>query len=173
MEFAQNELPNTAPSLAMRSRCGVLLIFEPYAPMACRAWSSEKTNRMLGRLSAADRVADNEQDTSRQRTVAIPETRFFSDRTGCVRTRSVVQGFCSVEWHSEKELRATFTWTAVRVKVAVVLVISMLLTKEDEILDVWSYCLSRPRQTVYSGMPLAQARIYTPWLGPALPATAD
>ena len=42
-----------APSFASRSRCGVWFTFEPYAEMACCAWSSEKMKRMFGRRSAA------------------------------------------------------------------------------------------------------------------------
>ena len=52
IEFTLNELVKSAPSLAMRSRLGVLLIDPGYAPMVRRAWSSLNRKRIFGRVSA-------------------------------------------------------------------------------------------------------------------------
>ena len=45
--------------------CGVVLIFEPYALMACAAWSSVKTKRIFGRSVAMDGVASQPANSSR------------------------------------------------------------------------------------------------------------
>ena len=41
MEFVTNTLVSTAPSRARRSMFGVWFTCDPYAPMACAAWSSD------------------------------------------------------------------------------------------------------------------------------------
>src|SRR5687767_5181997 len=53
MELVTKQLSKRIPSRAMRSMLGVWLIFDPYALIACDAWSSEKMNRMLGRVACA------------------------------------------------------------------------------------------------------------------------
>ena len=40
IEFVAKTFVRSAPSRARRSRFGVLLTRDPYAPMACAAWSS-------------------------------------------------------------------------------------------------------------------------------------
>src|SRR5215210_5704560 len=49
IELVAKTLVRIAPSRARRSRFGVSLTFDPYAPMACAAWSSVMMKRMLGR----------------------------------------------------------------------------------------------------------------------------
>ena len=49
IELVAKTLVSSAPSRASRSRCGVLLTRDPYAPMACAAWSSVMMKMMLGR----------------------------------------------------------------------------------------------------------------------------
>ena len=39
--FVQKQLVSTTPLRAISSMCGVLFIREPYAPIACAAWSSD------------------------------------------------------------------------------------------------------------------------------------
>jgi len=68
---------------------------------------------------------------------------------------------------------STFRRTAVRVTGAVMLFITVLLAMKDGDWHVLSYCMSRPGQTVYSGMPLAQAGVYTPEPGLVPSATGD
>ena len=45
--------------------CGVVLIFEPYALIACAAWSSVKTKRIFGRSSALDGMASQTANSNR------------------------------------------------------------------------------------------------------------
>ena len=45
--------------------CGVVLIFEPYALIACAAWSSVKTKRIFGRSEAIDGVASQPANSNR------------------------------------------------------------------------------------------------------------
>jgi len=52
MAFVQKLFRKMAPSSAIRSMFGVRLIRDPYAEMACGAWSSEKMKRTLGRSRA-------------------------------------------------------------------------------------------------------------------------
>src|SRR5262249_7123643 len=49
MEFVAKTFVNIIPSRARRSRCGVWLTCDPYAPIACAAWSSDMMYRMFGR----------------------------------------------------------------------------------------------------------------------------
>src|SRR4029078_10379919 len=47
-----NALSNRIPSFASRSMFGVWLIFDPYAEIACDAWSSDMMYKMFGRCAA-------------------------------------------------------------------------------------------------------------------------
>jgi hypothetical protein len=61
IELEQNEFLKMAPSLASLSICGVgATSFNgpPYAEMAFKAWSSEKMNKMLGRLAASAEIRE-------------------------------------------------------------------------------------------------------------------
>src|SRR6186997_2125348 len=53
IEFVAKTLVSFAPSCARRSRFGVRFTRDPYAPMACAAWSSVMMNRMFGRATRA------------------------------------------------------------------------------------------------------------------------
>ena len=53
--------------------CGVVLILEPYALIACAAWSSVKTKRIFGRSEAIDGVVSQPANSSR----AIREMNFM------------------------------------------------------------------------------------------------
>ena len=49
IEFVANTRVSSAPSRASRSRLGVVFTRDPYAPIACAAWSSVMMNTMFGR----------------------------------------------------------------------------------------------------------------------------
>jgi hypothetical protein len=61
IEFVTKAWSKRIPPRASRSRCGVWFTLEPYTPIACWAWSSEKMNRMFGRAAAAARTIDAEK----------------------------------------------------------------------------------------------------------------
>src|SRR5690606_37766894 len=75
MALVTKTLRKSMPSCAIRSRLGVSLMREPYAPTAWAAWSSEKTKTMFGRVggsssaigAAADRLVAHAAATSRSR----------------------------------------------------------------------------------------------------------
>ena len=51
--MVQKQFERIIPLRAISSMCGVLLIREPYAPIACAAWSSVMIYRMLSRFALA------------------------------------------------------------------------------------------------------------------------
>ena len=53
MGFVQQQLEKRIPARARASMWGVRLIFEPYAEMACAAWSSVMMKSTLRRASRA------------------------------------------------------------------------------------------------------------------------
>src|SRR5688572_4992866 len=75
IELVTKEFVNLTPSAASRSRFGVLFTLEPYAEIACSAWSSEKMKRMLGRGASAQagwmKTVDNANRTSEKRSSVI------------------------------------------------------------------------------------------------------
>jgi hypothetical protein len=75
IELVTKEFVNLTPSAASRSRFGVLFTLEPYAEIACSAWSSEKMKSMLGRCASAlvdwMRTVDNANRTSEKRSSVI------------------------------------------------------------------------------------------------------
>ena len=52
IEFVANTLVSSAPSRARRSRWGVWFTRDPYAMIACAAWSSDMMKRMFGRSAS-------------------------------------------------------------------------------------------------------------------------
>ena len=84
IEFVQKLFRKSIPSLASRSMFGVgstTSNLPPYAPIACGAWSSLKTNRMLGRssMNVADLAPPDDRlgDKNARRTQETAIARLF------------------------------------------------------------------------------------------------
>ena len=68
IEFVTNVLRNSIPSRARRSMFGVSFTREPYAEIACAAWSSDMMNTMFGRAAGREAGA---AATSRAKARAV------------------------------------------------------------------------------------------------------
>ena len=73
MGLVQKQFERIMPLRAISSMCGVLLIREPYAPIACAAWSSVMMYRMFSRRAFAAERNPPPQHLASAAVAAVPE----------------------------------------------------------------------------------------------------